>query len=195
MRLLVLFCLAACLQTGVPAQAPKAQVAESVFQVRVLTLDGEIRGTAWIVRTSPEVTTLVTAGHVCAHTGLMTVVSRGGGSHLVTPSKIDPDKDLCVLEALDYLGPALPLAPAMPDYAARVFYIGGAAGIWGDGMAPVHEGLYAGGRLVSIPTAPGASGAPMVGPEGVFGVLVSVSRGYPDAVFIAPLSDLQSFLR
>lgn len=190
-----LIVLAGCLQPGRVPLTPKARTAESVFQVRVLVEGGDIRGTAWIVRTSPELTTLITAGHVCTHPGLLTVTSVDGTATVATVALIDPDKDLCKLEAFGYLGPALALAPAMPAYGTPVFYIGGPAGIWGGGMAPVHEGLYAGGRLVSIPTAPGASGSALIGPDGVFGVLVAVSRSYADATFITTLPDLLEFLR
>lgn len=66
---------------------------------------------------------------------------------------------------------------------------------WGDGEAPFYLGYYAGGNLVAIPTAPGASGSAIMSAYGVVGVLVAVNTRFNSATYMVPLADLQEFLR
>jgi hypothetical protein len=214
MRFLLPFLLAlGCLQTGVRAPMTPDSVAQATYKVEtrvvVVTPNGDeqitMTGTAWLARAgnAPD---LITAGHVCApEVSVMGVplpikythlalVDRRGVRIMVAVRVVDRENDLCLLTALVPMTGALELAQADPAYGTPVMYVGAPLGIWGAGMAPLYRGDYAGGDLVTVPTAGGASGSAVLSSEGVIGVLVRVRTGFPQAAYIVPLADLRAFL-
>ena len=156
--------------------------------------EGQWSGTAWKLSD----TYMVTAGHVChPHLGfppVFRVQNVGGQSWPVAVVKyeLDDEKDLCLLRA-SVPGESLPLA-IEPAFDQAVFYTGAPHGIWGDGVRPVYHGHYAGGNVVIIGGAPGASGSAVLTEHGVMGVLVAgIESG--NIIFVVSVSDLRDFLK
>jgi hypothetical protein len=170
--------------------------APSTFQLEVEREEGSYTGTAWIHKVADGLTYLITAGHLCGDkTGTFELVTQDGRRQLAYPLDREVEGlDLCEVATPGVIGPPLLLAPGLPVYGAPVAYVGAPQGIWGDGMAPLYHGFYAGGDILSILTAPGASGSAILGTEGVIGVLVAVATRFPAVTWMVPVDDLRVFL-
>jgi hypothetical protein len=113
---------------------------------------------------------------------------------MVTPLAVSTDYDLCALIAFEVVGPALPIARTAPYYDQPIAYVGAPATIYGDDMAPMFRGNYAGGSLVTAQTAKGASGSAVFTSDGVIGVLVGVSPRFDGLTFIESRTHLLQFM-
>lgn len=193
--------------SGLPAiqtPGPSATAANhSSYRIDILR-DGEDigSGTAWVAANDGLMAAIVTAGHVCAEdepgTYSYSLVSQDNTEwpavKVAFPAPDSGADDLCLLRAAGNLGPALRLADSMPGYNEEVAYVGAPLGLYGDGVAPMFYGNYAGGDFVSIPTAPGASGSAIYSRDGVVGVLVAVMTRFNHLTIMEPLDHLRPFL-
>lgn len=199
-RYVALIFLLACTSPVYPV-SPRS-TADSTFMVTV-SYDGEDQwmGTAWIVANEDDKTQLVTAGHVCQDepdakftVRNLTLMAQDGETFQAVERMHAEEPDLCLIEASGNIGRRLPLAQFMPEYGSAVAYVGAPLGIWGGGLAPLYKGYYAGGNLVSIAAAGGASGSALYTLDGVFGVLVRRTVRFESLTYIETLPDLKKFL-
>lgn len=175
--ILALIFLFAC-QAPAPAYVNPPRTQPSVFKITT-AVDGVdmSSGTAWIAHYSRDfdMTFLVTAGHVCnadepdeEGERSYKLTSRFDKEFKATEVKRmflkragkDEDRwpiDLCLLQTSGYISQPLPIMARDPFYGERVFYVGAPLGIWGKGEAPMYEGLYSGGELVTLTGTGGAS--------------------------------------
>lgn len=190
---------AACQYPAPAAPVTPTRAVDSTFKVQLSVGSG----TAWIASSARDMTFLVTAGHVCDGIGLalrlgldpsIALVARDGSKHRAVFMRRSGVADLCLIVSSGYLGPALPVAPADPAYDQPVAYVGAPAGVYGAGAAPLYRGSYAGGNVVTAPTAPGASGSAVFTSGGVIGVLVAVSSSFDALTMIEPRASLARFL-
>lgn len=218
--MLFLLLLGACQAPMKPINP--ASAAESTFRVQVHssidasglglgTLEHDSFGTAWVVANEQGVSQLVTAGHVCKdaevavpdelgggtmpQASVYTLMGRDGSLHMAEVDRDSEDPDLCLLTAFEIVGPPMPIAAIDPVYDEPVAYVGAPSIIWGDGMAPMFRGSYAGGNLITAPTAGGASGSAVFTQAGVVGVLVRVNSEFNGLTFIEPRAHLITFLK
>lgn len=217
---LLLVLLLGC-QAPVAPSSP-ANAAHSTFRVQVDSVVdasslglGEVPlqsfGTAWVIFNDRDASYLMTAGHVCEK-ALAEVPEELGGGYV--PVRTDytlraqdsseysaelyvrsDEPDLCLLRTRSVIGPAMAVSAQDVFYDEPVAYVGAPAMVYGDGMAPMFRGTYAGGNLVTIPTAGGASGSAVFTSHGVIGVLVMVNRHLNTLTYIVPRSDLLGFAR
>lgn len=218
----VLALLVAC-QSPMAPTAP-ANAAQSTFRVQVdstvetgllglglVVEPGQSFGTAWVAFNDRDSSYLVTAGHVCAK-GIAEIPKELGGGFLMVdttytlrgqdsaeyPADLyvrSDEPDLCILKTRTVIGPAMFISGTNPYYDEPIAYVGAPAMVYGDGMAPMFRGTYAGGTLVTAPTAGGASGSAVFTSHGVIGVLVMVNRRFSSLTYIVSRQDLLAFLR
>lgn len=202
-------------QVPAPAYVNPPRAQPSVFKITT-SVDGveQSTGTAWIAHYSLDFNTtfIMTAGHVCNadepdEEGKRTyeLESRFGKKYEATELKRmflprtgdDKDRwpvDLCLLMTQGYISQPLPIMDRDPIYGERVYYVGAPRGIWGNGEAPMYEGRYSGGELVTLTGTGGASGSPLFTEYGVFGVYVAGYRNYPGAGWFTSRENLVKFL-
>ncbi len=203
LKILLTLALASCQVANVPGPSypdttPETAV-DSTFRIETDGLDMQPLGygTAWIAGFKEGYTYLVTAGHVCVEeAGSYKLLSRSGQNFTAVEVAQNDEVDLCLLKTLGNIGPVLKIVGHYPEYGAKVSYVGAPLAMWGDdGLAPIYEGRYIGGAYVSAPTAPGASGSAIFTEEGVFAVLITVTRRFDSITGIVPPKDLVEFLK
>lgn len=216
MRFILILALLLSCQSGIlSSQYPQVNLAptvavESTFRV-MTKIDGVPlkSGTAWVVSQTADETRLFTAGHVCTTEtqieGLnisieiegkksFTLMNREDQTWEAEEVKSSKDPDLCILKTKGKVGFPLPLAEKMPAWGDPVGYVGAPRGFYGQGVAMYFQGNYSGNDVVSIFTAPGASGAALFNKNGVFGVLVAVHPSSDSIVLMVSLSAIKAFI-
>lgn len=189
MRALVLAILVAC-QSPVAYPVTPATAVDATFQLQ----SEQGLATAWVARNEDGRSYLVTAGHACVGASSFLLRHRDGGTTAAFVIKAtENDPDLCLLMTLEVVGPALGLDAQDPTYGEGVTYVGAPLGVWGNGMAPMFAGHYAGGNLVTATAAPGSSGSAVFTSRGVTGVVVRVGP-LPGITLIEPRTNLVEFL-
>lgn len=220
LRTVALAALAACLSLS-GCQAPSAAFPVVAEEATYKIYSPEGQGTAWAVDDHHA----ITAGHVCDYDALLDViwpkdrpkfVMVSGQAHQVPVRVVTylhddesaEPQDVCLLETDEVLPATLSLASAMPSTGDRVEYYGYPAGVYAH-----HKGEYLGdvdgpakwdNYTTTAPCDHGASGSAMVGPDGVFGVLVRL-RVYDDGedftimpgdlgCVVSPLSQIKSVM-
>lgn len=174
--LVTLLVLVGC-SRGAPHYPHDGQdAARSTFKVEI-SIDGEEvgTGTAWIYKTDTTGTYLLTAGHVCPLSegvNSYVLVAQDNTKHLAFEVMRADEPDLCVLRSLQYLGEPLAFADRMPKYDDGLYVVGAPSGHYGDGLAPIYHGFYAGAGMATGATIPGLSGSAVISSRGVVGVLV-----------------------
>ena len=212
--LALVICLVACRAPALGYVSPPSAY-PSVFKITT-SVDGlaESTGTAWVGHYSRalNVSFIMTAGHVCNaeepdREGDRTyeLESRFGDEYEAVELKrvflkrTEKDLgrwpvDLCLLAIGGYIASPLPIMGRDPVYGERAYYVGAPKGIWGDGEAPMYQGYYSGGELVTITSTGGASGSALFTDEGVFGVLVAGVPGYPGASWFTNRTNILNFM-
>lgn len=216
MRFILILLLCLSCQTGILSyQSPKVAVTPTVAvhsTVKVIVaLDGENQksGTAFVFQENEHESLLLTAGHVC-DTGVqiegldldfqiegkwtVRVMNQSNQSWPASVVKYSKKPDLCMLSVKGHIGMPLPLAESMPEWAEEVSWIGAPRGFYGDDIAMYFKGYYSGSNVLSVFTAPGASGSPTFTKKGVFGVIVAVHSFSESIVQIVPLNQIQKFI-
>lgn len=191
--IVVALTLAAC-QSPVAYPVTPASAAASTFQLITRTAETGSMATAWVASNESGRSLLVTAGHACED-GPAEYILLGQHDERYIVFKLDrsDDPDLCTLLATEVVGPPLAVDVQDPYYDEPVAYVGAPQGIYGDGRAPMYRGNYAGGDMVTVIAAPGASGSAIFTSRGVVGVLVMVGR-MPGITLMVPRADLLAFL-
>ena len=109
--------------------------------------------------------------------------------------------DICAMkfnEGGDVL-PSLRIANTPPVYTEKVYNISSPLGLAEKGMVPVFEGMYSGEGIwrsyFTIPTAPGASGSPIINQDAeLVGVVLAVHRSFHHITVSIKFDDLWNFL-
>lgn len=215
MRFILILALLLSCQSGVLSyQSTAVNVVPTVAvhsTLQVLNFTNRTVGTSFVYQEEAGESLLLTAGHVCNSgfevpgldveikiEGLgplhIRVMNQFGQSWPATMVKKSSNPDLCILKVQGHISRPLPLADAMPEWSERVSYIGGPRGFYGEGVAMYYEGFYSGANVLSVFTAPGASGSPAFTKNGVFGVIVAVHQLSESIVMIVTLDRIKKFI-
>ena len=167
---------------------------------------------AWVRYKGKKV--LLTAAHVCDLGPKLSIMKELGGKvkieaidrinrvHATSQIKYDRKLDLCLLEIRDmkFKIPALNIAPKAPEYAERLYNLGGPLGVIDGAMVPVFEGFFMGNdhehAFYSIPAVGGSSGSPIVNSRGeLVGMIHSVHFRMHHISLSPRYADLWNFLK
>ena len=156
-------------------------------------------------------TYVISAEHVCVPSERMDSMSAQiNVRHLLVDSnkqkykasihKASKELDICLMKFEEDPGmPGLKLAKRRPQYTERIYNISSPLGISDGQMTPVFEGMYAGSSegsdFYSMPTAPGASGSPIINSNGeVVGVVLAVHREFHHVTVSIKFENLWNYL-
>lgn len=170
-----------------------AQVRAGVFTVT--TKDG--LGTAFVVKSSPGASSLLTAYHVIRGTwlrsGKETVrLSNSEGTFEGRVTQVSVSNDAALIEVSSKLQ-LVPLAESVPKPGAPVMVIASQAGLTGSVSTGSASGLRDGLMQFSAEVGPGSSGGPLIDGKGrAVGLIVSkfVADGIEGLSFAVPLRDV-----
>lgn len=163
--------------------------------VKLDYIGGEAQGTGWFIATDGKTSVVATAGHVCGQQGLLYVTDALGekriGSvvYMIEDDKIGLDACLLVVS-----GPAVRVArvgPLSDGFGTRVWYAGYphairfvAYGLFTQSGADDRGGDLEHYMLVSIPTAGGASGSPIMSMDDrVVSILIARVVGFHEITY------------
>ena len=165
------------------------------------------KGTATRIRWNKNYYWL-TAGHVCNRivtnkpetVNKVVFIDVGGTGKREMPSvmRYDEEKDLCILPADK--GPYRQISFAMPQNGEEVSSIAYPGGVFFKDIKPVYEGRWAGvaeGKcIVTVPVAPGSSGAAILDKTGkVVSVISAVMESFNHFTLTTCLADVRGFLK
>lgn len=132
---------------------------------------------------------------------ILTALDREDRAYNTRLIKLNHKMDVCLLHIVDdHELPFLRLSIRKPQYAEKVFNLGGPLGIMDKEMVPAFEGYFfgdsEGAGFYSLPTAPGASGSPIINLKGdVVGVIHSVHYRFHHIALSVRYTDLWNFLK
>ena len=168
-----------------------------------------------IVDISSDFPIVLTAGHICYMPGPQGVKSYENS--IVTlnykgqsyPSEViiftledtgDTTADLCLLRVPDLPGKGVSLSAKAPSVGERLRTMAAVRGIYHPPVVPIFEGIFSGNldqtsAMVTIPAAPGASGAAVLNSNNeIVGVIYAVSGLHPNVTLMTEFEVTKKFI-